>query len=85
MPSADATAAPVMAEVPAQPVESSVEPAVAVDEPDLAAAAELAEFSELADPVDVPGLVDAGEPALVPASDGEPSSNGKRSLGFFSN
>ena len=81
VPVAEMPAAEVMAEVPAQ----AAEPVAEVDphEADESAAV-AAELTELTDPVDVPGLADDGEPVLVAAVDGEASSNGKRSLGFFS-
>lgn len=68
-------------EVPAQAVEPMAEPVVESDGDDAEAAAVLM-AAELAD---VPGLVDDAEPVLVPvpSDDGDSSSNGKRSLGFF--
>jgi hypothetical protein len=75
VPVADLPMAPAPVEVPLQ----AGEPVAALPvEPD-AAPDVMPELDEV-----VAGPVDDGQPALVPAApDAEPSSNGKRSLGFF--
>jgi hypothetical protein len=88
VPVTDGSDAPSLLEVPAPsaPVDAMDEPSAGLAElAEMADRAELADMTALAEVPDVPELMDGAEPALVPVSDpdAEPSSNGKRSLGFF--